>query len=256
MSCSTPETPLTLHQQQARFTAFIRDPQQNPAPSDVPPSRISIYAELMFNNIESFLAATFPVVKTIHSPENWQQLVRDFYSQHQNQTPYFATIPEEFLSYLQDERHNPADFPFLLELAHYEWVEVALAIAQEEPLLLSSTAQANILQQCISLSPLAWPLAYHYPVQQISPDFLPGAAPAESTLLCVYRDSEDEVRFMQITPMTYHLLELLQAESPCTGEQYLQQLVDASQYKNPEFIYQTAFKMLQDLAQKCIIVQA
>ena len=32
----------------------------------------------------------------------------------------------------EDERDNEADFPFLLELAHYEWVEMALSIAKDD----------------------------------------------------------------------------------------------------------------------------
>ena len=47
--------------------------------------------------------------------------------------PQFFRIAEEFLKYLDDERGEVADDPvFLRELAHYEWVELALSISQEE----------------------------------------------------------------------------------------------------------------------------
>ena len=93
---------------------------------------------------------------------------------HHSKTPYLFEISEEFLAYLQNERGTTeTDPPFLLELAHYEWVEQALLISDavlpaENPLLLDDP-----LSQTIYLSELAWPLAYRFPVHRIGPDYQP-----------------------------------------------------------------------------------
>ena len=69
----------------------------------------------------------------------------------------------------------------MLELAHYEWVEMALSIAKEE-LVINNRGFDDLLNKNIRLSPLAWPLAYQYPVQKISPDYLPADAPRTTDL--------------------------------------------------------------------------
>ena len=63
---------------------------------------------------------------------DWHALVRAFIDQHRCHTPYFLEISQEFVQFLmQDYRPLASDPPFLAELAHYEWVELALDIAQE-----------------------------------------------------------------------------------------------------------------------------
>ncbi|NOQ16319.1 MAG: DUF2063 domain-containing protein, partial [Methyloprofundus sp.] len=198
---------------QAEFSAYIRNPTTAPCPSDVSPKRMQMYRELFFNNVESFLSNNFPVLRKISNDVQWQQLAQDFFSTHPSTSPYFAEIPEEFILYLQNERINhPSDFPFMLELAHYEWVEMALSIAQD-PLIESQTQQITTLDQKISLSPLAWPLAYQFPVDKISPDYLPTQAPGQVSYLAVYRNIEDQVKFIELAPMSFLLLQSLQQQT-------------------------------------------
>lgn len=241
----------SLQQQQANFTAFIRDPLHQPMPSGVKPERMAMYAELIFNNVESFLSSNFPVIKTILTEPQWQALVRDFFIQHRSTTPYFVEIPEEFLGYLQDERQNPGDFPFLLELAHYEWVEMALSVAQETPTI--NPPINDLLNTCIQLSPLAWVLAYQYPVQQISPDYLPIDAPEQPTFLVIYRDQQDMVKFLGISLMTYQLLNLIQTQAGGVARDYLRQLQSAMPQYDLPTIVAGGEQVLAELFEKNII---
>jgi len=240
---------------QQEFAAYIRDPANNPAPADIKPQRMSMYRELFFNNVESFLSSNFPVLRKIMDDSAWLELAQDFFARHQSKSPYFSEIPEEFLAYLQHERKNPDDFPFLLELAHYEWAEMALAIAQEEVVNLPQNAAA-VLEGCIKLSPLAWPLAYQYPVHLISPDFLPTEAPEQPTFLIVYRNQDDDVNFIQITALTYRLLQIIQDHEAMPAEFYLQQVADESNHPEPGLIIAPGLQILRDLAEKTIIIPA
>ncbi|MEQ1636232.1 MAG: putative DNA-binding domain-containing protein [Methylococcales bacterium] len=243
--------PFNLKQQQADFTAYIRDPLHRPMPPELKPERMKMYAELIFNNVESFLSSNFPVLNKILSASQWQALIRDFFIQHANKTPYFCDIPQEFLSYLQDERNNPNDFPFLLELAHYEWAELALSIAEEE--LAINSALENLMDKAILLSPLSWLLAYQYPVQKISPDFLPTEAPAEPTFLIVYRDQQDEVGFIALNPITYRLLNIIQENPSLLTRAYLQQIASESKHPDPEVVMEGGLQILKEFAEKNII---
>lgn len=237
---------------QREFSAYIRDPENNPAPPDVKGRRMAIYRELFFNNIESFLSGNFPVLRAILDDPKWQELTRDFFAGHQCKTPYFSEIAEEFLAYLQDERDNPGDLPFMLELAHYEWVEMALANAKED-VIVNEPDGGCILEKAIRLSPLAWPLIYQYPVHRISPSFLPFTPSPQPVCLIVYRNSDDDVGFLEITLSTYWLLQLLEENGSLPVENCLNQMVQELGASEPERIRQGALQILKDLAVKNIV---
>lgn len=240
---------------QHEFAAYIKDPENNPVPADVDKQRMAMYRELFFNNINSFLSSNFPVLRAILDDAQWFELAQDFFAQHRCLSPHFSAIPEEFLEYLQNERNNPGDFPFMLELAHYEWVEMALSIAKEEPVI-NNRSLDNLLKKNIRLSPLAWPLAYQYPVQKISPAFLPAEPPEHPTCLIVYRNSDDVVNFIEITPITYRLLEILQEHESLLTEACLKQIAGESRHPNPELVISGGLQILKELAERTIITVA
>ena len=91
---------------------------------------MAIYRKLFFNNLYNLLGTFFPVLRKIHSDDQWRRFVRGFMQHHQAQTPYFLQLPEEFLAYLEKEFESTEDdFPFLLELAHYEYSELVRAFS-------------------------------------------------------------------------------------------------------------------------------
>lgn len=252
MNAAAPKSGIDFKAKQQEFAAFIRNPDGNPAPDDVESERMLMYRELFFNNVEGFLSSNFPVLKSLLEPEQWLELAQDFFAEHRSRTPYFSEIPEEFLEYLQNERDNSDDLPFMLELAHYEWVEMALAIAKEEaPAVIA--ASTDLRHTPLSLSPLAWPLVYRYPVHSISKDSLPTEAPEQPSFLVVYRTPSDTVKFLQISPSTYRLLEIVQDNPRITGEACLKQIAVELNASDIEPIVEQGLKTLRDLADKSII---
>jgi len=240
----------SFDRKQREFAAYIRDPEHNPVPEGIQKQRMAMYRELFFNNINGFLASNFPVLRTLLNDEQWFELAQDFFANHASQSPYFSEIPEEFLAFLEHERDNANDYPFMLELAHYEWVEMALAIAKEE--LVINNAKLT-LQTRVQLSPLAWSLAYQYPVHKISPDFLPKTPPDQPTCLIVYRDTHDEVHFIEITPLTYRLLAMIEAQESMVVADCLQRMIQETQHPNPELMMAAGLQILAELAEKMII---
>ncbi len=238
---------------QAEFAAYIRDPEHNPIPSDVQEPRMRMYRELFFNNIETFLSGNFPVLRQLLDDDQWLELTQDFFATHACESPHFSEIPEEFLNYLENERKCTTDLPFLLELAHYEWVEMALSIAKEE-LHTALSAQDVLKNTPLSVSPLAWHLVYEYPVHKISPHHIPLETPTQPTFLIVYRDPNDEVHFIEITGMTYRLLEIIQAHETCLAETCLKQVTEEMQHPNTEIVFAGGLQILQDLVKKTILI--
>lgn len=237
---------------QFEFAANIRNPDQYKAPADVYPERMKVYRQLFFNNIDSFLSANFPVLRTILTHQQWESLVRDFYAQHRCTTPFFSEIPIEFLDYLQNQRKDSSDFPFMLELAHYEWVEMALSIAMDNAPI-NNTFPNNLLNHPVQLSPVAWPLAYLYPVHRICPDYLPTTPPSAITFLTAYRDSFDEVHFMEITPTTYQLLHSIQQQPKQTAINHLKEIAKIAGIGLNRAIINGGEQILKELTEKNIV---
>ena len=142
---------------QYAFAAHIRDPSANPAPDAIEDRRMAIYRELFFNNVHGFISNGFPVLRSLYDEAEWTALVRDFFSRHRCETPYFLEISREFLDYLQSEyRPGESDPPFLFELAHYEWVELALSISTAAAVLAGTDQDGDLLEGHPVMSPLAW----------------------------------------------------------------------------------------------------
>lgn len=247
-----------FQQVQYAFAAHIRDPGHAPRPADVDERRMGVYRELIFNNIDGFLADTLPVLRRLLDDAAWSALVRDFLIRHRAHSPYFLDIPREFLRYLDEQRgERPEDPPFLRELAHYEWVELALSVHDAAIDTEGLDRAGDLLAGHPVLSPLAWPLSYRFPVHRIGPDHRPTEAPAVPTHLLVYRDGADEVRFLELNPVSARLIGLLagHADDPAyTGRQALESIAAELRHPDPERVRTGGRQILEDWRARGIVL--
>ena len=240
---------------QQAFTAHIRDPEQAPAPDGVEDRRMKIYRDLFFNNIQSLLAGNFPVLRDLYGDDGWRGLVRDFYATHRCRTPLFPEIAREFLQYLQDERGaRPEDPPFLLELAHYEWVELALDLDERSADGLEADPDGDLLDGRPVLSPLIRLLSYRYPVHRIRLDFQPAEPPPQATHLLVYRNRDDEVKFMQLNAVTRGLLERLGRNGEGSGRDVLEELAQDIGHPDEQRLIEAGAELLEDLRRRGVVL--
>lgn len=240
---------------QYEFAAHIRDPDSKPRPEDVEERRMAIYRELFYNNVQGFLSNGFPVLRRLLDDEAWHALTRDFLVRHRCHSPLFLEIPHEFLNYLEKERgEQQGDFPFMQELAHYEWVELALSVADADEKG-HMDENDDVLDSPLRVSSLAWPLSYQYPVHQISPDYLPGTPGEQPTYLLAYRDQKDEVSFIELNPVSARLFALLQENPSCTGRQVLDQIVSELQHPNPKAVIDGGRRILEQWRQRAIVLR-
>ena len=240
---------------QYAFAAHIRDPKHNPAPTDVEDRRMSIYRELFFNNLLQLLSGTFPVLKKLHTPEKWRGLIRQFMIQHRAQTPYFLRIPKEFLSFLEDEYTvDEDDYPFLLELAHYEWAELALSVSEADNDDLRFDAEGDLLSGIPMKSRLAWSFAYRFPVHRISESYKPTEAPDVPTFLVIHRSPDYELNFQELNPVTARLLELIEANKEKSGRQLLEDLAAEISYSDTDALVGHGAQVMQEMRDNHILL--
>ncbi|MCP1419673.1 hypothetical protein J3D47_003916 [Pseudomonas laurylsulfativorans] len=212
-----------LLQQQTAMGLYLRDPGHNAPPAEMDPARAQVYRDLVFANLSSLLSGTFPVLVRILGDEGWRSLVRIFLRDHRARTPKFGEIAQEFVEFLAAEPEALADGgwpPFMVELAHYEWVEMALQQSDAEPL--DGGDAALLLDRPLRVSALAWPLAYAWPVHQVGPGYLPDVLPDQPTLLLVRRDEDWSVRFSGLSPLAWRLLQRIGEFPGLTGLEQLQ----------------------------------
>jgi hypothetical protein len=240
---------------QRALTAHLRDPANAPAPAGLEERRLQIYRELVFNNVSSLLSAGFPVIQRLLAGPRWDALVRDFFIEHRAQTPLFTELAQELLDYLHRERgERPEDPPFLLELAHYEWVELALQISDDAPDLAGIDPNGDLLAGIPVVSPLAWPLSYRYPVHRIAPDHQPAEPPAEPTHLVVYRTRGDSIAFLETNAVTQRLLGLLKDIPDRSGREQLKVIATELAHPDPERIVAFGAGLLDDLHARGVIL--
>jgi uncharacterized protein len=227
-----------LQQQQQALTRYLRDPEQQATPADMNAARVEVYRDLVFNNVSQLLSETLPVLIRIIGEPRWRLLVRGFLRDWRAQTPKFAEIAGEFIDYLaaQPQVLQQGQWPaFLLELAHYEWVEMILQ--QSDASALPLTDPALLLHRPLQVSALAWPLAYVWPVHELDPHNQPDTPPTQPTLLLVRRTEDFSVKFSLLSPLALRLLQRIGEFAALTGLEHLQGLAEeARQAASAAFI--------------------
>ncbi|WP_105168638.1 HvfC family RiPP maturation protein [Pseudoalteromonas sp. T1lg23B] len=220
---------------QNAFMAHIRNPEREAAPSNLEDRRLEVYRELFFNNIEGFVSSAFPVLKSLYAESDWQALVRQFFVEHDCKSPYFLEISQEFLYFLQFE-YEPqvTDRGFMLELAHYEWSELDVAVYQSSN---DYIGISDIEQQPLYFKDTARNLCYQYPVHQISEDFQPQQPSDQPHYFVIYRDEEEEVAFLSSNAMTAMLLQVVEQ----TPGIMLRDLIEQVHQQLPQFSFEQLY---------------
>jgi hypothetical protein len=238
-----------FQEKQYAFAAHIRDPRHVPAPDGIEDRRMAIYRELFFNNLRNLLSNMFPVLTKLHADDHWRRLIRKFMQKHEARTPYFLQLPAEFLNFLQDEYVPEADdFPFLVELAHYEYIELALSVSDETNDPEGIDPDGDLLQGIPVKSALAWAYAYEYPVHRISADYQPTEPGEQPTYLAVYRGSDDNVGFLELNPVTAALLNAIEEnDARKNGEALLRDLAVNINYPNVDAFIQHGLAAMEEM---------
>lgn len=239
---------------QFAFSSHIRNPQLNKRPRGVEARRMKVYNELLYNNLEGFLLACFPVLRKVLGKRKWTRLVRDFFTTHRCHTPFFRQIPDEFVHYLKNERaENPEDPAFLQDLAHYEWVELMLSVSGKEIDFSSIDTGGDLLSAQPALNPLLSLQSYLFPVHRISIRFKPGVDQTEETHFAILRNIDDEVKFILINPVSMRLLSLLQSTA-LSGEEALRQIAAEINHPDPSVVLAGGLEIMQSLRESQVIL--
>lgn len=229
---------------QFAFTAHIRDPKHVTRPQGVPARGMKAYKELLYANVESLLLNCFPVLRKVLGQKKWAKLVRAFIAEHRSHTPYFRQVPDEFMQFLQNKWMPNDSYPdYLVELAHYEWIELVLSVSNRDEETPAFDTSGDLIEGRPLLNPVLANLAYRYPVHRIKPRTKITETP---TYLLVFRDSNMKVRFMEQSSVSARLLALLEP-GKLTGRQAVEQLIAETGHQKPAQMIDFARGFLEEL---------
>lgn len=211
-----------LARMQRDWSRYFRSPRSVERPADTEPRRIDVYPQLLRSNIGGFIHQCFPICRASMPPERWEALIDQFFAEGKwHHTPFFHEIPKGFVTFLQATDEAPASGPdersalppWFAELAHYEWLELAVETAPDIPL--------NFGPQGLALGAALQLAAYAWPVQHIGPEDVE-VTPA-TTFVAVFRNRKHQVRFSTLTPGAAQLLAILQ-DNGCDWQNATEQL--------------------------------
>lgn len=247
-----------FQQIQQQWTQFLRTPAQSLPPANVDNQRLAVYRQLILSNISSLLKSTFPVLHGLLTSQQWDKLIEAYCTNHAAQTPLFTQFATEFLEFLVHYAENLEDYPpFILELAHYEWLEWALFIEPSPtnaPPFAPISTISQLWQFIPALSPFLSLQCYHYPVHQICVDYQPLTPPTEATYLLVYRDKIEQIQFVLLNPVSARLLEKLLNNTDKTAHALLIEIAEELQHPQADQVINHGQQLLSQWFEMGIII--
>jgi len=249
-SNSPPERLLALQRQ---FAGHIRSPDKIDAPEGLEERRLAIYRRLFFGNLNNLFAKNFPVLHRIIEPTRWRSLIREFQTEHRPTTPMFTEIGREFVRFLEEKA--PKNLPsFALELAHWEFLETCVRLAEAEPGAVDCERDGDLLAAPPALNPTLRLAQYRWPVHEVSPKYQPEQPLEQALFLTTWRKRDDRTGFMKLNAVTARLIELADQRAGATGKALLEQIAEELQAPDPAPIVKSGQTMLERLREREIIL--
>ncbi len=243
---------LDFQRYQTEFSAHIRAPKLHKKPANVNAKRMAVYQKAVFNNIAESASLCFPVCQAVYGTRAWGKLLRKFLANFAATSPIFREIPAQFLQFLNAQKDLPAYF---YQLAHYEWIELAVSSQIDKPANLSEIA--NFVDEKPALAPAHRLLQYDYSVHKISFDFKPSKqykpSIVDKTFLLVFRNSVFDVKFIELNLITYQLLHIIESNN-MTGKQALMRLAEETKIEDSAALFKFGLDILTELANQEAIV--
>jgi hypothetical protein len=231
---------------------------------------MELYGQLISIGRRELLASIYPYIKNLLG-KKFDDLVQDFLLGQKVSHYNFNQAAQGLSQFLELHRGLYCKrFPFLAELALYEWLELEVLESDHyhhhhlAPTLPINFAQALSAQEFSLMSPVLNPnlhlCAFEYPISQIvlgldRKEKLPRRFKKQASYLAIYRDLDElNARFLDLSALTYKLLEKLK-EKPQTTFGELIQLAFSLAGDNFDIV-EDFLTLIEELQEKQLILGA
>ena len=213
---------------QAVFADLVLDPDEAPFQADprgyglarglsrgdaeaiaVQAPRFGLYRELARNNLVAPLENDFPILQQLLGEDAWGEAVAAFLAARTLDSPYYRDIAPAFVAWLHGSGWGLGRWPAILELAHYELMEIIVSRWPDAPeprgLFREILAEGRLV-----LDPAAQVLSYAHAVHRATESDPEPAA--ESCHLLLHRSPDGAFQVLELTASTAALLVRAQSE--------------------------------------------
>lgn len=195
-------------------------------------NRIQIYRNLVKNSFTDLITNIYPNVYKLLK-KDWDKLLSKYIETHPPSSPILNKIAEHFPQFLSKEKKNVKKYPFIYELALYEWQE--LEIYEKEDYIDKGKAERVEL----ILNPIHVICKFEYPIHKIINEINTKKSALKkitkkSTNILIYRDPKNlTVRFFELSQSSLAYIELL--ETGFSNELVISLLANAYQIKESQY---------------------
>ena len=208
--------------------------------------RLALYQELMLNTLLESAQSIFPYTYQLlsrngHEPGPWQALVETYRRAYPNKSHKLMDAVESFPRFLGEQAQWMRRYPFLNELALYEWLEMQVINLPDAELVMDLPGELPKMEQFSACAPV-WNAAhqlqqFEFPIPELIDNLQkqsqkkPKAlsqlekTPPQPTAILIYRDPNTlEVRFFTLNALTSALFQLSIAQPEASYDELLRQL--------------------------------
>lgn len=181
------------YEQQAALASYCRDGHLPKIDATIP-DNLDQYRRLVFNIISDALETTYPISVKKLGVEDWVQLVDHFFSNYPCSSTQIWSMPYELITYLEtSDDPITTKFPWLMELLHFEWLEVEIFCDEDEQVHFEKSI--DVLNERLVINPTLRLEHFTFPVHKALE-----LKEQNDYYLLAYRSTEnDKVYFEEIT---------------------------------------------------------
>ena len=220
--------------------------------TEVNQKHVKHYRRLVYNIIDDILESAFPIFHEFASEELWTEMVNDFFSRHNCQTPQVWKVPGEFYEYAVEQNWKEKyKLPFLEDLLLFEWIEMDIHTMKDETLP-SFKIAGDWLKDVISITPEYRIVSVKYPVHTTPPQYITEKNLGQYFILIFRQPDIGSLQFLDVSVL--YALTIEKIEEGLNLSQIINELQVVFSFPDKDVAQRHVLTFLKDLQTKKFVL--
>jgi uncharacterized protein len=182
----------------------------------------------------------------------WDEMVNDFFSNHNCQTPQVWKVPGEFYEYaIEKDWSEKYKIPFLEDLLLFEWIEMDIHTMKDEVFPEYKT-EGDWVKEIVVLNPEYRILTTKYPVHTTPPVQINETNAGQYFILIFRQPETGSIQFLDISVLYALAIEKVEEEKTLT--QVVDELQTVFSFPDKNVAQRHIITFLEDLKQKGFVL--
>ncbi len=220
--------------------------------TEVNQKHVKHYRRLVYNIIDDILESAFPIFFEYASDEVWDEIVNDFFSNHNCQTPQVWKVPGEFYEYaIEKNWKEKYKIPFLEDLLLFEWIEMDIHTMKDETFP-QYKIEGDWIKDTIAITPEYRIVSTKYPVHTTPPQQITEQTLGQYFILIFRQPETGSIQFLDISVLYALTIEKIEEEKSIS--QIVDELQTVFSFPDKGVAQNYIISFLKDLQQKKFVL--